>query len=71
MTVLVSWYISYLAIFLLLLVSGVDWQLAAGACCCAPWGPAACWAGGAAVTNVSEGWKYVKADKFTLCERCF
>ena len=27
MTVLVSWYISYLAIFLLLLVSGVDWQL--------------------------------------------
>ena len=25
----------------------------------------------AVVTNVSEGWKYVKADKFTLCERCF
>ena len=25
----------------------------------------------AVVTNVSEGWKYVKADKCALCERCF
>ena len=27
--------------------------LAAGACCCAPWGPAARWAGGAASTDLS------------------
>ena len=27
--------------------------LAAGACCCAPWGPAACWAGGAASSALS------------------
>ena len=25
----------------------------------------------AVVINVSEGWKYVKADKCALCERCF
>ena len=24
----------------------------------------------AVVINVSEGWKYVKADKCALCERC-
>ena len=23
------------------------------------------------VINVSEGWKYVEADKCALCERCF